>query len=141
MQRSLRFLLLFPEGSGSNGSRGHAVNSLSTTGLKAGSAVGFSPIGVTLPSSGGSLKGFVSDSQPEPVPVSVFPRSAVRISAAGMIEGGREALGLFVPKEFRDCLAGYGWTAGEPCEEEAKDGVRRCGSNAAEVGLAYDRVP
>ena len=46
-----------------------------------------------------------------------------------------------MPMEVRDCLAGYGRTGGgEPCEE-AKDGVRRCGSNAEDVGLAYDKVP
>lgn len=62
------------------------------------------------------------------------------MSADGMIEGGREALGLFVANEARDCLAGCG-SAGDWPWDEVKDGVRRWGSNAEEVGLAYDMVP
>ena len=62
------------------------------------------------------------------------------MSPAGIIEGRSEALGLLVVIEALDCLEGYGRAAGRPWDD-AKDGVRRCGSNAAEVGLAYEMAP
>ena len=50
----------------------------------------------------------------EPLADSVFPKSAAWMSAAGIIEGGREALGLLVLKEARECLAGCGSAGGWP---------------------------